>query len=356
MALDVPTSCAHPTVRGTSTYTVMGFAGYAIGNVVGAVLASLWGLTLVARLITFLVPPLAFLAVVYLVRRIVRKERIVFYQTTIPGVVAVALAAVLAGAPAARCVDITVIGMGIFLVFGRIGCFSVACCHGRPARHGIVYGAAHVKLGFWARWSGRRLWPVQLVESAASLGLVVAALALGWDAPGAPALIYITGYAVVRFTLENFRGDTARPYKLGLSEAQWTALATALACLIWRPGAFTAAITGVLALGSTAIVALRTRRELWSPPHLRAIDTSCAQVLREPAARVETPLGVAISCHGLPDGRTDWVLSSTHPAWSAPTARRVAEALWRHPEVVEGRLAGVIHVITPATLAGDGHS
>ena len=340
---------------GVSTYTVLGFTGYGAGSVLGAVLASFWGLDLVARLITFLAPPLAFLGVVYLARRIVRKERIVFYQTTIAGVLAVALATALAGAPVARCIDITVVGMGTFLVFGRLGCFSVACCHGRPARHGIVYGPAHVKIGFWGRWSGRRLWPVQLVECAATFVLVVVALVVGWDVPGEPARIYIVGYALVRFGLENLRGDTARPYKLGLSEAQWTALATALACLVWSPVLFTGIAAGVLATAAVTLVLRRNRRELWSPPHLRAIDTSCAQVLRDPNARVETPLGVAISCHALPDGRTDWVLSSMHPAWSAHAARRVAQALWWQPEVVEGRLAGVIHIITPATLVDDGH-
>jgi hypothetical protein len=59
----------------------------------------------------------------------------------------------------------------------------------------------------------------------------------------------------------------------------------------------------------------------------------------------KTSLGVAISCHRLPDGRLDWVLSASHPRWSAETARRLAADLWPGGEVVLGRTPGVIHVI-----------
>jgi prolipoprotein diacylglyceryltransferase len=326
-------------VAGISSYTVLGFVGFGIANLLGAVLAVAWGLTLTDRLITFLLPPLAFLAVVYLARRIVKHERIVFYETTVAAVASVAIGALIAGAPVARCLDVTVIGIGTFLVFGRLGCFSVACCHGRPARFGVVYGPAHVKLGLWLRWSGRRLWPVQLVESAASGVLVVIAIVVGWGAPGVPTLIYVVGYGLCRFALEIVRGDSARPQALGLSEAQWTALATLVACSLCWPHVLTIGPALVVGGASIALIALRHRRALWSPAHLREVDT----VLR---AGGSTRLGLAISCHGLPDGRRDWVLSSTHPAWSSVSARRLATAMWSHYELVEGRLAGVIHVIT----------
>lgn len=329
---------------------MLGFVGYIAGNLVAALLAAAWGLTLGERLISFLLPPLSFLAVVYTARRVARRERIVFYQTTLAGVVAVALATAIIGGNVARCIDIVVVGYGVFLVFGRVGCFSVACCHGRPSRFGVVYGHRHVKLGFWWRWSGRRLWPVQLLESAASLILVVVGLVVGWWAPGEPALIYCVGYGASRFAFEMVRGDSARPQIYGLSEAQWTATVTLIACAMICPNSATIAPAGALALASSILVVVRRRRELWLPPHLRAIDTSCARVLLGPSAREETSLGVMISRHELSYGRTDWVFSSTHPAWSARAARRIAAALWSQPEVVEGRLAGVIHIITVATI------
>ena len=285
----------------------------------------------------------------YAARRIVRRERIVFYQAALAGVIAVTIATALIGGHVARCLDIVVAGYGVFLAFGRIGCFSVACCYGRPARFGIAYGERHVKLGFWSRWSGRRLWPVQLLESAASLAIVFVALLIGWDRPGEPALIYAVGYGVLRFAFELIRGDTARPQFLGLSEAQWTSLVVLLCCagLCSRLPVVIAA--AVLVLVASVLIPLRRRREFWAPKHLHSIDKRCAQ-LSLGIARAETELGVAISRHELPDGRTDWIFSSMHPRWSIRAARRIAFDLWRQSEVVEGRLPGVIHIITPDIL------
>jgi hypothetical protein len=114
-------------------------------------------------------------------------------------------------------------GIGVFLVFGRIGCFSVACCHGTLGR-GVTYGPPHVDAGFWRRWSGRPLWPVQLIESGGSAILVAIAIACS-STPGTAAAIFILGYAPVRFAIELVRG-ALRPYALGLSEARG---------LLWRP-------------------------------------------------------------------------------------------------------------------------
>lgn len=338
------TRCARPELGGVSTYTVLGFAGYAAASVLAAVLFVAWDLPVGDRLVGAFAPPLAFLAVVAVVRTIVGGERIVFYQTATAGVVTVAVADALAGGHVARVVDVAVLGIGTFLVFGRFGCFSVACCHGRPARFGVVYGPDHVRVGLWTRWSGRPLWPVQLVECVASLALVIAGLVAGRDAPGLPAVIYIAGYATVRFLLELRRGDAERPQRLGASEAQWTAPATAIAVAIWQPSVATIAIAAGLAIGLAAVIARRRHRELVLPPHLRELGRAGDEA-RSRGERRETSLGVAVSCHTLPDGRVDWVLSSSHAAWSVDTVRRLADALWPGAKVVVGRTPGVVHVI-----------
>lgn len=341
------TRCARPVVREISTYTVLGFLGYGVASLVAAALFVAWDLPLADRLVAAFAPPLAFLVVVNIARAILGGERIVFYQTATAGVVAAALAAALAGAEVARVVDVATMGIGSFLVLGRLGCFAVACCHGRPGRFGVVYGAAHVRVGFWARWRGRRLWPVQLVESAASLVLVVVGLVVGWRAPGLPALIYIVSYAALRFALELVRGDPGRPYRLGLSEAQWTAPLTALACAVWRPGPATVTVAAVLVAGAAVLAFRRRRRELFEPPHLHELGRACDDVART-GERSQTSLGVAVSRHALPDGRIDWVLSSSHPRWSVATARRLADSLWQRYDLVEGRTAGIVHVVEPA--------
>jgi hypothetical protein len=341
------TRCAAPQIRRTSAYTVLGFAGYGAASLVAAALFVAWQLPLADRLIAAFAPPLAFLAVVRTAQAITGVERIVFYQVAVTAVLAAGLLDLALGSQPARVVDVATAGIGTFLVFGRLGCFAVACCHGRPARFGVVYGAAHVRVGFWARWTGRRLWPTQLVESAVSLALVVAGLAAGWTRPGLPALIYILGYAVLRFALELVRGDSARPQRHGISEAQWTALATALACALWQPSWLTAGAALALALAAAVLAARRQRRELFLPRHLVELDRACTSVTRS-GERAETSLGVAVSRHLLPDGRIDWVLSSTHPLWSPSTARRLADLMWPHYELVEGRLPGVAHIVVGA--------
>jgi hypothetical protein len=39
-------------------------------------------------------------------------------------------------------------------------------------------------------------------------------------------------------------------------------------------------------------------------------------------------------------------MSSTHPAWSEAEAHRIARMLWTEHELVPGRTAGVLHVLT----------
>jgi Prolipoprotein diacylglyceryl transferase len=340
--------CAKPKLgaRRWSTYTVLGFLGYGVASVFCAVLASRWEFTLSMRLVSLVAPPIAFIVVVTIATAIKGHELIVFYQTTVAGVASVALLGLATGGSVWRQLDVAVLGIGVFLAFGRLGCFHVACCHGRLAKRGVAYGDAHVAVGFWKRWRGRTLVPVQLIESACSAALVVVGLLVSTE-PGRAAIAYGAGYAVLRFVLELYRGDPVRPLARGLSEAQWFANVTAIGCAVAWPAWWTLAAALSVVGASVVLVRVRVRRELHLPQHLREIDRVCEEVSADPAhARRETSLGVGISSHVLPDGRVDWIMSSTtHPSWSAATARRIANALWLDTEIVEGRTAGVIHIV-----------
>jgi hypothetical protein len=151
------TRCVSPTIsaRNWSTYTVLGFVGYFVASAVGAVLALHWNLALGERLVALIAPPSAFVVAITLATAIKGREWIVFYQALFAAVGVVVVAALLTHGRLWRELDVTVIGIGTFLVFGRIGCFQVACCHGRPSRRGVVYGAAHVTAGFWPRQAAR---------------------------------------------------------------------------------------------------------------------------------------------------------------------------------------------------------
>jgi hypothetical protein len=245
-----------------------------------------------------------------------------------------------------RLVDAVTIGIATFLVFGRLGCLSVACCHGRPAqRSGVVYRNEHVEVGLWHRWAHRPLIPVQLIEAAGTFGLVVVALVAA-ATPGTASLVLGVGYSTMRFFLEHARGDSARPFFYGISEAQWCCLAVAVLCVVARPMWITVSVLLMLSGAVTILVVRRVHRELELPQHLRELAELCATIEADAAhARRDTRLGVAVSLHSLPDGRYDWILSSKHIAWSYAMAKRVVGVLWPDAEVIAGRSLGVVHVI-----------
>src|SRR5262245_26389921 len=162
-----------------------------------------------------------------------------------------------------RLLDVAVLGIGVFLVFGRIGCFHVACCHGRPTRrHGVVYDARHVAVGLWPAYAHRPLFPIQLVESGIALALVIAGVAAAADVPGRGALVFAEGYAIARFTLELLRGDPVRPHALGLSEAQWSSLVDPAVCALVWPSPVTFAIAAGVVVAAGVLVVRRRSRAL----------------------------------------------------------------------------------------------
>ena len=122
--------------------------------------------------------------------------------------------------------DVTILGVGTFLAFGRIGCLMVGCCHGRPCHWGIRYRQEHAEEGFAHYLVGVRLFPIQAVESLFVFAVVmIGAVAVLRGRPSGTAFaLYTIGYGFVRFCLEFFRGDTDRPYTLGFSQGQWLSL------------------------------------------------------------------------------------------------------------------------------------
>jgi hypothetical protein len=173
---------------------------------------------------------------------------------------------------------------------------------------------------------------------------VIVALVFGRDVPGQPTLIYGVGYGVCRFFLETRRGDLTRPHAYGLSEAQLTSIVILAACAVWYQSIATEAAFVLVAASAAWIARSRSRRELAALPHLRELDKICA--VATDGERRESTLGLMVSYRQLPDGRNDWVMSSTHPAWSEATANRIAGLLWNDHEVIAGQTPGVVHVLT----------
>jgi hypothetical protein len=226
------------------------------------------------------------------------REALIYYHHEIAVLAVTALAARALGAPVAAHLDAQALGLGAFLACGRLGCLCAGCCHGRPARRGgVVYGPAHAG-GVAAHLHAVPLVPVQAIEAAAVCALVIAA-AVSSSRPGAAFAAYVSGYAIIRFLLETQRGDTCRPYRRGLSAAQWTSLATAgLVTLLALAGALPdvsvhLALAAALALAAP-LVARRPSPGVLDPRHMWEL----ARLLPAPTAGGEvreTSLGVRCS-------------------------------------------------------------
>jgi prolipoprotein diacylglyceryltransferase len=151
------------------------------------------------------------------------QERLTYYHHEIAVTAAAALVIQALRQPVLPYLDITILGIGMFLVFGRVGCFMVGCCHGRPWHWGVHYGREHTREGFPSYLAGVRLFPVQALESIFVFAVVMVGVTLVWrHQPTGSALAWYTiSYGLGRFSCEFFRGDAARPYWGGFSEAQW---------------------------------------------------------------------------------------------------------------------------------------
>ena len=210
---------------------------------------------------------LTFLALTFVTQAIVGREVLIYYHHEIAVLVVTATACVVAGVEApGRYLDATALGLGACLAIGRLGCLAAGLLPRPP-------GAARRRLRRALRLAlptvaaRRRLVPVPAIESALVAAIVVVGLALVADgaAPGAAFVFYVDAYAVVRFFLEELRGDSTRRYAHGLSEAQWISLAlvlgTALLALAGvTPGGALTLVAPSLICIAAAVLARRARR------------------------------------------------------------------------------------------------
>jgi hypothetical protein len=348
--------------RQVLAFRLFGYAGFAAACVVALSLTAARGLSAGTEIVLIAGAVATFLALAAATRRLVGHELLCYYHHEIAVLGITALLATALGAPVLGHLDATTLGLGAFLAFGRIGCLHAGCCHGRPARRGMVYGAEHAEAGFPGYLTGLRLTPVQAVE-AAGVGILVvagAALVVAGAAAGSGFAFYVAGYALLRFPLELARGDAGRRWWRGLSEAQWTSLviATTVAALGLAdvlPGPVIVHLIPVALLLPAAALQLagrfgRVHRAL-DPRHVRELASLLGDVEPRPAggppAILSTSLGLRVS-HGFDGGCEHWSLSGATPPATRTLARVV---LWlRRPgaeaEVVSGP-EGIVHVVVP---------
>lgn len=300
-------------------------------------------------------------------RRVLGPGGLAFYRHALAFLLVAAVVLWLLAWPVLPGLDVAVVMTAIFLGVGRLGCFSAGCCHGRPHPRGVPYPPRRTRTGLRPHLVGLPLLPVQIIE--AVLVLVTAGVCAAILVSGAPAGTTLASwgvlYALVRFSTEELRGDSGRPYRAGLSEAQWTSGGILVGVIALEVGGMlpsTGWHLGAGLVGAACALAwlLRVRgsREWLAPAHLNELARVAARWKSVPSGRaggsatrcrgpVHTGRGLLVSWETtspVGDAPSLLAFSSAHGALGAGPARRLAtplRALFRLDEArfFEGREA-----------------
>jgi hypothetical protein len=340
-------------------FRVAALTGAAVGVSLAVGESSELGASPVVELGLCFTAVLTFLTLAFATKALVGRETLVYYHHTIAVLVVTAAACLVLGLALGRYLDATALGLGACLAIGRVGCLVAGCCHGRPGRRGIVYGERYASTGFPPWLVGTTLVPVQVIES----GLVALLVAVGClaiadaNVPGAAFVWYVEGYAVIRFFVEELRGDSFRRFALGLSEAQWISLALVLCAVLFAlvgvtPGG-ASTLVGLALLGPGAVVfAIRARRgdrDVLDARHVREL-TRLVRRQGRVLSPGETSLGVLVSA-----GRLEHAEHLSISRRPRPLSEREATILAEQlvvmgrpggpsPQVVRG-VADVFHIL-----------
>jgi prolipoprotein diacylglyceryltransferase len=270
--------------RSRSVFQVCGYTGLALAVLVALTLATRMGLSLVIMGALINAAVLTFFGLVMATKIITREEQIIYYHHEIAVMGVAMLLLWLLHQPALPYVDVTILGLGVFLSSGRVGCFMVGCCHGRPYRWGVCYRQEHADAGFTPYYVDVRLFPIQLVESLWVLAVVIVGsyFIIRRDPPGTALAWYVVSYDLGRFFFEFMRGDPARPYACGFSQPQWISvillwcvavpeIVGALPLHRWHLAAAAALTLAMIAIAVKRRVDRIDRFHLFHPRHVKEI-------------------------------------------------------------------------------------
>jgi hypothetical protein len=367
--------------RGWRSFQVCGLTGLCLGILLGFALTNYLGLSLWVLGAILAVAIGTFFALAMITKIIVGREVLIYYHHEVAILSTTTLVLWLLDQPVLPYLDVTILGIGTFLCFGRIGCFLVGCCHGLPNSWGVCYGEAHADAGFTRYFTGVRLFPIQLLESAWVLSSVVGgvSLILSGSTAGEALAWYVIMYGVGRFSFEFFRGDPDRPYRLGFSDGQWTSLAlmsTVIAGEMAGSISFhpwhVAATAGVAVTMVGIVVARRSRRsarhKLLHPRHIQELAGVLERLERhepklpqssmaEPSIEIavgHTTEGIQLSAGKIETGGNileHYTLSARDSRLEQPEARVLADLILelkhrpRSGALVPGQ-PGIFHLLT----------
>lgn len=210
-------------VKGYSNYFLFGISGILLGFITVLGLSSVFGIRKYYILIMLFISMVGFLLLGLMIKIFFGTEDHTMLRSFVVITLLQTAGAVLFDQPLLIVLDLFIIGYAVAVGIGRIGCYSVGCCHGKPAKKGICYTEQHTINGFPDRYMGKTLFPVQLIESAGLITLATISIYVSlYSEPGNAFFVFLYGYGCLRFVLEFYRGDTGRFYLFSFSEAQWT--------------------------------------------------------------------------------------------------------------------------------------
>jgi prolipoprotein diacylglyceryltransferase len=208
-------------------YQVLGYIGIVLSIFLSLAFVIYLDMSILVLAGITLVSVLTFICLAMLTKILTGRESLIYYHHEIAITLTTAGLLKVLHQPVLPYLDITILGIGTFLFCGRIGCFMVGCCHGRPHHWGVCYSDEHRKAGFTPYFVGVKLFPVQLLESLFVLLVVITGTTIVLSKsyiPGEVLAWYVIAYGAARFFFEFLRGDPDRLYFLTFSEAQWTSL------------------------------------------------------------------------------------------------------------------------------------
>jgi prolipoprotein diacylglyceryl transferase len=265
-------------------FQVCGYTGLALAVILTLILAPYLGLSHLVMALLVLSAVLTFFGLVMTTKIITGEERIIYYHHEIAVVVVAAFLLWLLGRPILPYLDVLILGVGAFLVCGRVGCLMVGCCHGGPHRWGVCYRKEHADAGFTPYFVGVRLFPIQAVESLWVLCIVTTGVTfvLNGRPAGAALAWYVVTYDLGRFCFEFLRGDPNRSYLWGFSQPQWISLllmcgvvwaemAGVLPFHSWHVVATACLGLAMIALGLARRFSRTARHRLLHPRHVREV-------------------------------------------------------------------------------------
>ncbi len=365
--------------RSWSCFQVFGGTGLVLAIVLMLTLTVVTGLSLAAVVVMIVADVVAFLALIMSTKIILGEERLTYCHHEVVLLAVTAFLSWLLAQPVLSFLDISVLGLGLGLMCGRVGCLMVGCCHGLPSRWGVRYGPEHVAAGFSPYYAMTRFLPIQLIESL-WVGAIVAVgsvLVLRGYPPGAALSFYICAYGAGRFCFEFVRADTDRAYVWGFSESQWISLALMLLVVggeffgvlplhWWHAGVTVLVTLTMIFVTVSRRLQTETNYRLLLPRHVeeiaQALDSTSNHADSNGGGTGRHSPGVAIDCTSLgvqiSAGRIKvagsllyhYALSNQRVGLTETSARALAKLIvqLRHPasrgDLVAGK-QGVFHLL-----------